>query len=81
MKISVLFKPSTKSWVASDLTYAWYYEIEYNKLKSEDYTKLKKVLLTSVPYDKLRELYTNCNRYFNENAVVILATSINNLFE
>ena len=50
MKISVIFKPSRKSWIMSDLQYIWYYEIK--NIDEVKYTKSKKILIHS-SYEKL----------------------------
>ena len=82
-KISVLFK-HTRSKVRSDLTYLWYYEYSYPQFKKTDKTifkNSKKIQISSVPYDCIAELYEECQTIFNDDAVVVIGTSLSNLFE
>ena len=82
-KISVVFKPSRKSWITGILQEAWFYKISYKDLKEKDYfiKNSKKIIIKRVPYDDIWELYENCNKYFNENAIVVLTCCITDLFE
>ena len=81
MKRNNLFKPACNSWVAWDLWYLWYYEIDYKKLNENNFKKLKKVIVVKIPYEKLWVLYETCYKYFNDEATVVLACKISDLFE
>lgn len=77
MKISVIFKPSRKSWIMSDLQYIWYYEIKnIDEVKN---TISKKILVHS-SYEKLAIDYEKAQN-LKDRDIVVLVISIDELFE
>lgn len=75
-KISILFKPSIKSWIMSDLQYLEYYEIK--NYKDIDKVKNKKVLIHT-NYDELWEVYEKLKN--SDKKIIVLVCSITDLFE
>ena len=80
-KISVLFKPSSKSQISGDLQWAWYYEINFKSLVKEDFKKHRKIKIAKVPYSEVWELYEFCQKHWVENNVIVIMCNISELFE
>ena len=83
MPISVLFKP-IKSKISSDLKKLSYYEMKYSNFiiaKTDDLQKIQKIQIVNVPFESIDNTYQKCQEIFSEEAIVIIATHINNLFE
>lgn len=85
MKISVLFKPSRKSAINSDLTFLWYYEYSYNDFYNIPINYMlekSKIKIEWVPFNEIDKLYQYCRKEFNkQKGVIIIMCSITNLFE
>lgn len=75
-KISILFKPSRKSWIMSDLQYLEYYELK--SYKDIDKVKNDKVLIHT-NYDELWIVYEKLKN--SNKKIIVLVCSINDLFE
>ena len=80
-KISVLFKPSSKSQISGDLQWAWYFEVNFKSLVIEDFKKHKKLKIAKVPYNEVWELYELCQKHWCENNVIVIMCNISELFE
>ena len=81
-KISVLFKPSSKSQISGDLSSCWYFEINnFKNLTIEDFKKHKKIKIAKVPYNEVWELYEFCQKNWCENNVIVIMCNISELFE
>ncbi len=77
-KVSVLYKPSAKSWISSDLNYMWYYDINYRDIYKEDLNKYNKIIISKTKYEDLGNLYDYL-KWFDITAIIMV--SISNLFE
>ena len=81
-KISVLFKPSSKSQISGDLSSCWYFEINnYKDLKIEYFKKHRKIKIAKVPYSEVWKLYEFCQNHWIENNVIVIMCNISELFE
>lgn len=83
VKVSVLFKPSRKSKINSDLTYLGYYWYTYDEFMSKPIDTIKnsnKIKIEWVKYEDLWELYDYV-RINIKKWVVIIICSISELFE
>lgn len=78
MKVSVLFKPSQKSWITNCLTNNWFYNFDYKDFKKLDF-KCKKFIIHWIPEDKIWEIYNNREKLFNQDSIICLCCAIDNL--
>ena len=81
-KISVLFKPSSKSQISGDLSSCWYFEINnFKNLTKEDFKKHNKIKIAKVPYSEVWKIYEFCKKHWCENNVIVIMCNISELFE
>ena len=83
-KISVLFKPASKSKINNDLTSLWYYEYFYKNLyyvEKEVLKNSRKIKIEWVPYDDIGDVYDYLQKYTWPETVAIIMCSITQLLD